>query len=256
MTTSDALSPRLRSLLAASPRDEDVAISEIAGSSLMLEQVQGMLEHLRNVAARPAEEMEIRRLIVNLFAIYPQPTRADAEWSSFWAPYVETLEGVCAPAIEAALKTWVADPKSEFLPKPGRLRELAMTVRNPATSAFYIAAKAIRKAEERAKMDSRPQLARHEIQALPELSARAMPTEESRASVRAMAAQFRAQVEERRPERPVLPPTPVTFAPGLHVTEAMAAHLRRKDPDFGARDDGGPTLWPAEDSDPGPEMFS
>jgi hypothetical protein len=256
LTTSGALSPRLHSLLSAAPRDEDSAIAEIAANPLMVEQVQGHLERLKREASEPAGEEGIRRVILAYTEVYPQPERSQGQWAMFWAPYVESLADVPLPALEMGMRVWAAMPDSEFLPKPGKLRELARTVANPAVTAYYIAMKAIRAAEERALIDARPQLARHEILALPQIAARAIPSEASRQSVRNMAAQFAEHVQASKPERAALPPNPVTFAPGLHITATMVDHLRRQNPDFDARDKGGPTIWPAEEGEIDPEAFS
>jgi hypothetical protein len=256
LTTSDGLSPRLRSLLYAGLRDEDSAVEEIARTPLLLDQAQGITEHLYAQARTPAGESGVRRVLFAYFEVYPQPTRSQEAWSLWWAPYVETLQDLPVVALEAGMKAWTAGADAEFLPKPGRLRELAMTVRNPANAAYLIAYKAGRRAHDLALLAASPQLTRHDIAALPEIKARAMPTEAQRESVRGMSAQFAAQVQANKPERPVLPPTPVAFAPGLHVTEAMVAHIQRQDPDFGARDEGGSSVWPVDEDEIDPGMFS
>jgi hypothetical protein len=130
LTISAALSPRLRSLLYAGLRDEDSAVEEIARTPLLLDQAQGVTEHLHGQARAPAGEEGVRRVLFAYFEVYPQPTRSNEAWSLWWAPYVETLQGLPLAALEAGMKTWAASPDAEFLPKPGKLRELAMTVRN------------------------------------------------------------------------------------------------------------------------------
>lgn len=250
LTTSDALTPRLRSLLAAEPRDEDDAIEEIARNKLLLDQARGFLPELKRRATEAAGIRGLREVMMRYMHVYPQPERTSEEWTLWWFPYEDALANVPQSAIEAGLRAWSLMPDSEFLPKPGKFRELAMSARNPASAAYLIAHKATIRAAQIAAMEAKPQLARHEVHVLPQkLVERAEPTAEQKAHVRAMAAQFRAQVQANKPERPILPPTPVTFAPGTHLSPAMIEAMQRQDPEWGPL---------VEDSDDEPDagMFS
>ena len=89
---------------------------------------------LRAVALRPASPDEIRTIIGSRFPTYPQPKRTEGEAAAFWADYFDALEGLTPAMVEAGMAAHVKDPKAEFLPKPGRLAELAKTT--PTTGRF------------------------------------------------------------------------------------------------------------------------
>jgi hypothetical protein len=64
------------------------------------------------------------------FALYPQPQRTEAEWANWWRDYLNALAGLPADVVEEAMQTWVAKPDSQFLPRPGELRALALVIRD------------------------------------------------------------------------------------------------------------------------------
>lgn len=78
----------------------------------------------------PATEDQIRQIIGARFALFPQPQRNDGQWAAWWADYYDALRGLTPYAVEAGMAAWVRSPEAEFMAKPGKLRELAMTVPN------------------------------------------------------------------------------------------------------------------------------
>lgn len=83
------------------------------------------LPALRCAALRPATHDEIKATIFSRFATFPQPQRDEGETAAFWADYYDALSDCTAAAVEAAMAAHVRDPAAEFLPKPGKLAELA-----------------------------------------------------------------------------------------------------------------------------------
>lgn len=102
-----------------------------------------MLPVLKAAATQKAGDEGVRDVIGRRFALYQQPQRSDGEWAAWWADYYDTLADVPWQALETAMAAWVADPKSEFLPKPGKLREMAMTTPFRAAKHFGRAQKAL-----------------------------------------------------------------------------------------------------------------
>lgn len=85
---------------------------------------------MRAAALTPATQNQIKAIIGQRFALFPQPQRNDAEWAAWWADYFDALSGLSAPAVEAGMAAWVKSPDAEWLCKPGKLRELATTTPN------------------------------------------------------------------------------------------------------------------------------
>lgn len=250
LITYTGASPRLRSLISSEIANEDAAVQEISESRVLIDAATTALPELKRLANEPAGEAGVRRVLGAYLPLFPQPERGDAEWRFWWQPYFDTCSSLAMPALEAGMKAYVAMTDSEFMPKPGRLRELAMTVHNPSAAAYWIALRGVNRADDIAKRAAHPILDRHTIQTLPEARARTMPTAADRAAVQRMRADFSAQHEAAKPPRAALPsPTPVTFAPGLHISAAMVDVMRRRDPYFTERDE---RMDDADDS----EMFS
>jgi hypothetical protein len=110
------------------------AIEVIAKSDLLRGEAAMAMPALRAAALRPASPDEIRTIIGSRFPTYPQPKRTEGEAAAFWADYFDALEGLTPAMVEAGMAAHVKDPKAEFLPKPGRLAELAKTT--PTTGRF------------------------------------------------------------------------------------------------------------------------
>jgi hypothetical protein len=110
------------------------AVETIRASEILLRQCEGLGVALIEEARKPATEQQIKQIIGSRFALFPQPERTDAEWSAWWADYLSALDDLTPAAIEAGMAAWVRSIDAEFMPKPGKLRELAKTT--PATSKW------------------------------------------------------------------------------------------------------------------------
>lgn len=128
-------------------RSDHVAVETIRKSPILREEAEAAIPALRQAALTPATEAQIRAIIGQRFALFPQPERTDGEWAAWWAAYFEALSDLTPFAIEAGMAAWVRSPDAEFMCKPGKLRELATTVPNEnrwarahkrATDATYV----------------------------------------------------------------------------------------------------------------------
>lgn len=97
----------------------------IAGVPALVAEARAALPALQSLASWPAGDHGVKLVIGKRFAIYPQPVRLDGEWTAWWAEYFTVLSDTPLAALEAGMRAYVALPDSEFMPKPGRLRELA-----------------------------------------------------------------------------------------------------------------------------------
>lgn len=109
---------------------EAKAVEVIRKSSILKAEALKVLPALREEALKPATEDQIKAIIGQRFALFPQPVRNDSEWASWWADYFDSLSGLTAPAIEAGMAAWVRSMDAEFMCKPGKLRDLAVNVPN------------------------------------------------------------------------------------------------------------------------------
>lgn len=103
---------------------------------------------LKAVAEHKAGEPGVKAVIGRRFALYPQPVRDEGEWAAWWQDYFDALAETPLASLEAAMRQYVADPDSEFMPKPGRLRELAFTAPSRSLGRYYRAKRAVQMAEE------------------------------------------------------------------------------------------------------------
>lgn len=124
--TSPALSQGLITLL---DRDgtHEAAARHIATNPVLrheLEMVYGRI--LREAKDRAGDE-GVKAVIGRRFVLYPQPQRSEGEWVAWWGEYYTLLSDLPLASLEAAMRAWTARPDSEFLPKPGKVRELALS---------------------------------------------------------------------------------------------------------------------------------
>jgi hypothetical protein len=139
-----ALSQGLRLLLLHEPGTADAVEGIVANPALHAE-VKAALPALiaaREAAMQPTDIEGLARVIADRFANYPQPSRTEEEWASWWRGYHDALSDVPKANIEAAMKAWVRSPE-RFLPNPGQLRELALKQTLPEYTAAYRAKLAV-----------------------------------------------------------------------------------------------------------------
>jgi hypothetical protein len=184
------LTPRLFDLLNVEPSSAD-AIEAIAANLVLVSEVAKALPDLQRAATEPARADGVMAVIGRRFALFPQPKRSKAEWSEFWADYVDTLGHLPEGAIEAAMAAWVRQPDAEFLPKPGRLLELSRTTPNRAVRALERAKGALEFKAPR-KVESPYSITP------PAMGPRPEPSQDDKDIVRRMCRQFTAQDDERR----------------------------------------------------------
>lgn len=143
--TSPALTPGLKALLSVG--DERTAINEIVRNPVMLAEARQALPALRASATAGAGPEGVRRVVGNRLALFPLPNLSPPEWQAWWGDYFDALADLSEAALEAAMAAYIRDPAAEFMPKPGRLRALALETPNQAARAYSRAAAAIRKVD-------------------------------------------------------------------------------------------------------------
>lgn len=132
-TTSLALSQPLRLLLEAE-RSGDDAVNGIVNSPALHAECKAALPAIMD-RIKGCGMVGVRDVIGRRFATYPQPDRSDMEWAAWWADYCDALEDVPYEALEGGMRAWVQKPESQFMPKPGELRALALKAGEPLYQA-------------------------------------------------------------------------------------------------------------------------
>ncbi len=211
------LSKPLASWLLDEPTDAK-AVDVIAKSEMLRSEAAMAMPALRAAALRPASESEVRDIIGSRFATYPQPERDTGETAAFWADYFDALDGLTPAQIEAGMKAHVADPKSEFLPKPGRLADLARQSTTPGrwTRAHNRARAAVVQAQaSQAKPDA--PVVRHSPEEVKAMLAQTLEALSQTPTAKALAARQAARK-----------PTPAApLPPGSAMSAEMRAMLER-----------------------------
>lgn len=185
-TTSPQLGPDLSAPLKSwllVERSDQQAIETINRSDILRAEAEQAMPALREAALTPATEDQIRQIIGARFALFPQPQRNDGQWAAWWADYYDALRGLTPYAVEAGMAAWVRSPEAEFMAKPGKLRELALTVPNENVWA---------RAHRRAQIAARPVATRQEPSEPEPEEKRPSPEE-----VKAMLADFRMKMAEK-----------------------------------------------------------
>lgn len=123
-------------------------MQEIATTPAVLDEARAALPSLRAVAESVAGKEGVMAVISRRFVTYPQPQRTPEEWDAWWADYFDTCADIALASLEAGMRAHVADPASEFMPKPGRLRELSFTAPCRSLTRYYRAKRAVQIADE------------------------------------------------------------------------------------------------------------
>lgn len=107
----------------------------------MLAECKQVWESLSHAARAPAGEEGVTRVVASRFPLFPQPERSPAEWSAWWSAYFDALEDLPEEALDLGMREYLRQPDAEFLPKPGRLRELARQASTPTATAAALASR-------------------------------------------------------------------------------------------------------------------
>lgn len=116
-------------------------LAEDPDSRTELSQVAERLE----VAIWPCGAEAVIETLAPLLALYGVPRKSEAEAEAFWRFYLDTLENLPAEALRAGVAEYVADPKSEFFPKPGPLKAICERHAIPLRMAANRAERALRR---------------------------------------------------------------------------------------------------------------
>lgn len=82
------------------------------------------------------------------FGTLGKPNLSEAEWKNWWADYYDACADLPLAALEAGMRAWVNNPEAEFIPKPGKLRELAERAPSQTLRRYQRAKRAIQMADE------------------------------------------------------------------------------------------------------------
>jgi hypothetical protein len=88
----------------------------------------------------PAVVLEV---LAPLLALYGVARKSDAEAEVFWGFYMDALGSLPGEALRRGVAEYVADPKSEFFPKPGPLKAICERYAVPLRMAANRARKAL-----------------------------------------------------------------------------------------------------------------
>jgi hypothetical protein len=204
--TMPPLSKALSELLDATGSPDDACRAIIADAGL-LDEARAALPALKAVAEAKAGRDGVMAVISRRLVTYPQPQRSAEEWEAWWADYFDALGHVPLASLEAGMRAYVADPASEFMPKPGKLRELAFTAPCRSLGRYYRAKRAVQLSEE-----------------TPALSGPRVDP----ADVREALADFRGKLVSVSAAKPALPSIAGKLAEGRAITREMAALMARR----------------------------
>lgn len=199
----------------------DTSIALIAQSPALVDECLAVLPAFINAELRPASEAEIMEALGRRFALFPQPDRSDAEWSAWWGEYFDALDGLSLLSLEAGMRAWVREPDAEFMPKPGRLRELAKTAPVMESKICY-RMKSVVRAYEQAQAIARTERCRLEnlepVEPTPEEIADDLAKKQ-------MVAEYLVESRQRRREREAAKPK-ANFQQGRVDHTGITAELR------------------------------
>jgi hypothetical protein len=195
LATISALTERLR---VAVELDEGDLTQALVDSPALLAEAGNVLPVLHAASQRGAGLEGLKQVIERRYQIYPQPARATFEWDDFWAAYLDCCGTLTTASLEGAMQRWVADPASQFLPKPGQLRDLALKTPTVAAARYLRLQRSVHAARELVVEQRRAggfHLEAVRLKHIPK-------PPEDRESVRAMMADFRTGQAQRAAERP------------------------------------------------------
>lgn len=113
------------------------------------------LAELRQVADRieahaaPCGPKAVAAELAPLVTIYGVADRSEGEWAAFWRFYTEALQDLPLAALRNGVKAYVAQPDSEFFPKPGPLKALCQREASEVWTALGRSRQALKIADRR-----------------------------------------------------------------------------------------------------------
>lgn len=198
-------------------RSDHQSIETIRRSDILRAEAAQVIPALKEAALTPATEDQIRQIIGARFALFPQPQRNDGQWAAWWADYYDALRDLTPYAVEAGMAAWVRSPDAEFMAKPGKLRDLALTVPNENVWA---------RAHMRATTASRPSVAD-----MPEQPAAKPVDRPSQEQMKSMMDDFRQRMAAKdgiRDIRPKRRPSPQARVDETGISAEARALLARQ----------------------------
>jgi hypothetical protein len=198
------LSPALASCLKTT---DEAAIEAIASTPALAAEARQQIVRVGMLVRKPATREEILQIVGSRFSTFPQPQRGEAEWAAWWSDYFQTLSDVSAESLELGMRAAIARADTEFLPKPGQLRALAIRQLTPGARAVNLMRRGIEAAEERERAAYRGDF---RLEA-PQM--RRVKTPEDRETVRQMRDELVRGHATRNAERAAAPPMAGLFPP-------------------------------------------
>ncbi|MBO9710547.1 MAG: hypothetical protein J7521_20290 [Caulobacter sp.] len=119
------ISRGLGALLNVEPQNSR-AVSEIVSTPALLDEARRLLPDLQRYATQPAGPEGVYRVLASRRVIFPQPVRTPEESDAWYGAYYDVCADLPETALEVGMQAWVAKPDSQFMPKPGELRALAL----------------------------------------------------------------------------------------------------------------------------------
>jgi hypothetical protein len=180
----------------------------------MLAEARQALHALRCCATQAAGPDGVRRVVGRRLVTYPQARMPEEQWAAWWQDFYDACADLSEAALEAGMAAWVRNPTSQFMPKPGQLRELAQATPNRAVRAYTRITDAVRQAQIPPMHVVEPGYVPPEA-----------PPRPSKEEVAKLMANFRAKMAEVSPAntKPAIPP-----CHGPTDESGLTAHMRSR----------------------------
>ncbi len=211
-----ALSPALLQLL-DSDGDPDQAARSIAETLTMRQETRAVLPALKAVAEHKAGEEGVYAVVSRRFGTLGKPNLSEGEWANWWADYYDTCADLPLASLEAGMRAWVNNPEAQFIPRPGKLRELAEKSPSQTLRRYQRAKRAL-------------QIADGQAQKAPEIAPEGVHVDQPSA-VRKMLAEYQAKFAERKPAPRAPMPSTAGKPDEGGLTAEMRALLARREND-------------------------
>lgn len=118
------------------------AIRELAQDPIARSELEVVVWDLERTI-EPCGPETVVETLAPLLALYGVGKKSAAEAEAFWGFYLDALGSLPAEALRLGVAEYVADPKSEFFPKPGPLKAICERHAVPLRMAANRARKAL-----------------------------------------------------------------------------------------------------------------